>query len=59
MEPAFLRDHPGLGDLYKKLEKPTAAIVTTNGDWVLTTVKKLLPQVDSELRPHSLCMMIG
>ena len=45
MEPAFLRDHPGLVNLHNSLEKPTAAIVTTNGDWVLTVVKKLLPQV--------------
>lgn len=47
MEPAFLSQHPGLEALNGKLAKPTAAILSTNEDWMLSVVKKSLPQVRS------------
>lgn len=44
MEPAFLNQHPGLKALDAQLSKPTAAILSTNADWMLSFVKKSLPQ---------------
>ncbi|KAG0608545.1 hypothetical protein M758_8G113700 [Ceratodon purpureus] len=44
MEPAFLNQHPGLKALNAQLSKPTAAILSTNADWMLSFVKKSLPQ---------------
>eukprot|EP00850_Spirogloea_muscicola_P008086 SM000042S15353 [mRNA] locus=s42:495786:496284:- [translate_table: standard] len=44
MEPAFLTGHPGLQNLAAALASPRAAIVTTNGDWLLRAAKPLLPQ---------------
>ncbi|CAI5506144.1 unnamed protein product [Closterium sp. Naga37s-1] len=43
MEPAFL-DHPSLASLRAAIRPPTAAIVSTNGDWMLTIVHEMLPQ---------------
>ncbi|CAI5495236.1 unnamed protein product [Closterium sp. Naga37s-1] len=43
MEPAFL-DHPSLASLKAAIRPPTAAIVSTNGDWMLTIVHEMLPQ---------------
>jgi hypothetical protein len=45
LEPSFLKNHPELQDLSACLEKPTAAILSTNGDWMLSYVKSHLPQV--------------
>jgi len=45
LEPSFLNNHPELQDLSACLEKPTAAILSTNGDWMLSYVKSHLPQV--------------
>ncbi|CAM6037445.1 unnamed protein product [Sphagnum compactum] len=44
LEPSFLNNHPELKDLSACLEKPTAAILSTNGDWMLSYVKSRLPQ---------------
>jgi hypothetical protein len=44
LEPSFLNNHPELQDLSACLEKPTAAILSTNGDWMLSYVKSHLPQ---------------
>ncbi|CAK9199722.1 unnamed protein product [Sphagnum jensenii] len=44
LEPSFLKNHPELQDLSACLEKPTAAILSTNGDWMLSYVKSRLPQ---------------
>ncbi|CAK9253915.1 unnamed protein product [Sphagnum jensenii] len=44
LEPSFLKNHPELQDLSACLEKPTAAILSTNGDWMLSYVKSCLPQ---------------
>lgn len=43
LEPAFLSEHPGLKTLNAQLTKPTAAILSTNADWMLSYVKKSLP----------------
>ncbi|CAI7819309.1 unnamed protein product [Closterium sp. NIES-53] len=43
MEPVFL-DHPSLASLRAAIRPPTAAIVSTNGDWMLTIVHEMLPQ---------------
>ncbi|CAI6010189.1 unnamed protein product [Closterium sp. NIES-65] len=43
MEPVFL-DHPSLASLKAAIRPPTAAIVSTNGDWMLTIVHEMLPQ---------------
>lgn len=50
MEPAFLNQHPGLKALNAELTKPTAAILSTNADWMLSFVKKSLPQVWNYIR---------
>ncbi|CAM6011459.1 unnamed protein product [Sphagnum balticum] len=44
LEPSFLNNLPELQDLSACLEKPTAAILSTNGDWMLSYVKSHLPQ---------------
>lgn len=52
MEPAFL-DHPKLAPLKKALRAPTAAILSTNGHWMMTIVRELLPQVGQDCRPRA------
>ncbi|KAJ7285374.1 hypothetical protein O6H91_Y336800 [Diphasiastrum complanatum] len=43
-EPAFISELPGLKALNGKLKKPTAAILSTNAEWMLKVVKNNLPQ---------------
>eukprot|EP00270_Netrium_digitus_P016914 TRINITY_DN6131_c0_g1_i4.p1 TRINITY_DN6131_c0_g1~~TRINITY_DN6131_c0_g1_i4.p1 ORF type:complete len:218 (-),score=45.15 TRINITY_DN6131_c0_g1_i4:310-963(-) len=43
VEPSFL-DHPALAGVRARVSSPTAAVITTNGQWMLTTVRELVPQ---------------
>lgn len=43
IEPAFL-EHKSLSFIRARIQSPTAAIVSTNVDWMLSTVRELLPQ---------------